>query len=78
MPLAVLIKGAVVLSEENFIEMLPVAWELLLEYSQEVAATAASLFILGAVRAPTQATDIMHHGLQHQNPAIRINAILRF
>ncbi|XP_049834730.1 protein unc-80 homolog isoform X4 [Schistocerca gregaria] len=77
-PLAVLVKGAVVLSEEHFVNMLPVAWELLLEHSQEVAAVAASLFILGAVRAPTQATDIMHNGLQNQTPAVRINAILRF
>ncbi|GLG97294.1 Protein unc-80 homolog [Gryllus bimaculatus] len=77
-PLAVLVKGAVVLGEEHFIDVLPVAWELLLESNQEVAATAASLFILGAVRAPNQATDIMQHGLHHQTPAMRINAILRF
>ncbi|XP_066993860.2 protein unc-80 homolog [Anabrus simplex] len=77
-PLAVLIKGAVILSEDHFVDILPVAWELLLEANQEVAATAASLFILAAVRAPNQASDIMHHGLHHQNPSVRINAILRF
>ncbi|XP_069694360.1 protein unc-80 homolog isoform X2 [Periplaneta americana] len=77
-PLAVLVKGAVILSEEQFVDILPVAWELLLEANQEVAATAASLFILAAVRAPSPAMDIMHHGLHHQDPAARINAILRF
>jgi hypothetical protein len=56
---------------------LPIAWELLLEANQEVAASAASLFILAAVRAPNQAMDIMHRGLHHQDPAARINAILR-
>lgn len=76
-PLAVLVKGAVILSEEYFVDILPIAWELLLEANQEVAATAASLFILAAVRAPNQATDTIHHGLHHQDPAARINAILR-
>lgn len=76
-PLAVLLKGAVILTEDNFADILPITWELLLEANQEVTATAASLFILAAVRAPTQAMDIMHHGLHHQDPAARINAILR-
>ncbi|GLV31802.1 uncoordinated 80 [Carabus blaptoides fortunei] len=77
-PLAVLVKGAVILSEEHFIDIMPVAWELLLEWNQEVAASAASLFILAAVRAPHQVVELMQQGLKHQDPAIRINAILRF
>ncbi|RZF41260.1 hypothetical protein LSTR_LSTR010488, partial [Laodelphax striatellus] len=77
-PIATLVKGAVVLGEDQFVESLAVAWELLLEYNQEVAAGAAALFIVGAVRAPAQATDIMQHALHHQEPAQRINAILRF
>ncbi|XP_076221497.1 unc80, NALCN channel complex subunit isoform X7 [Nomia melanderi] len=77
-PLATLVKGAVVMTEELFIDVLPVAWELLLESNQEVAASAASLFIVGAVRAPNQASELMHHGLQHSLTSVRINAILRF
>ncbi|XP_071444564.1 protein unc-80 homolog isoform X1 [Hetaerina americana] len=77
-PLSVLVKGAVVLAEEHFIDSLPLAWELLLESSQEVAASAAALFILGAVRAPVQATHLIHGALQDTEPAGRINAILRF
>ncbi|XP_025991098.1 protein unc-80 homolog isoform X11 [Solenopsis invicta] len=77
-PLATLIKGAVVMTEDLFVEVLPVAWELLLESNQEVAASAAALFIISAVRAPNQASDIMHKGLQHNNTSVRINAILRF
>lgn len=46
-PLATLLKGAVILTEENFADIVPVVWELLLEMNQEVAAAAASLFILG-------------------------------
>lgn len=77
-PLAVLLKGAVILSEEHFAEIIPIAWELLLEWNQEVAACAASLFILCAVKAPQQVCDIMQHGLSHPDPTIRINAILRY
>lgn len=77
-PLATLIKGAVVITEDLFVEVLPVAWELLLESNQEVAASAASLFIVSAVRAPNQASELMHKGLQHSNTSVRINAILRF
>ncbi|KAJ8932970.1 hypothetical protein NQ314_014301 [Rhamnusium bicolor] len=77
-PLAVLLKGAVILTEEHFLEIIPVAWELLLESNQEVTACAASIFILGAVKAPQQVSEIMQHGLSHLDCAIRINAILRF
>ncbi|XP_049820328.1 protein unc-80 homolog isoform X2 [Aethina tumida] len=77
-PLAVLLKGATILTEEHFIEIIPVAWELLLESNREVTACAASLFILAAVKAPQVVSDLMQHGLSHSDPAIRINAILRF
>ncbi|KAL3277360.1 hypothetical protein HHI36_012710 [Cryptolaemus montrouzieri] len=77
-PLATLMKGAVLLSEEHFLGIIPVAWELLLETNQEVAASAASLFILTAVKAPHQVSEIMQHSLSHADTQIRINAILRF
>lgn len=75
--MAVLLKGACILSEEHFHDIIPVAWELLLETNQEVAACAASLFILAAVKAPQQVCDIMQHNLSHPDAAIRINAVLR-
>ncbi|KAK9884494.1 hypothetical protein WA026_007335 [Henosepilachna vigintioctopunctata] len=77
-PLATLMKGAVILTEEHFVGIIPVAWELLLESNQEVAASAASLFILGAVKAPHHVSEIMQHSLSHSDIQIRINAILRF
>lgn len=66
-----------ILTEEHFLDIIPVAWELLLEPNQEVTACAASIFILGAVRAPQQVSDVMQHGLSHHDCAVRINAILR-
>ncbi|XP_058795328.1 protein unc-80 homolog isoform X2 [Phymastichus coffea] len=77
-PFATLLKGAVVMSEELFVDVLPIAWVLLLEFNQEVAASAASLFIVASVRAPTQAINIMQEGLQNEEASIRINSILRF
>ncbi|CAH0559503.1 unnamed protein product [Brassicogethes aeneus] len=77
-PLAVLLKGAAILSEEHFVEIVPVAWELLLEPNQEVTACAVSIFILAAVKAPQVVSDVMQHGLSNSDPAVRINAILRF
>lgn len=76
-PLATLLKGAVALSEEHYLEIMPVAWELLLEYNQEVTACAASVFILCAVKCPQQVGDLMQHGLTHSDSAVRINSILR-
>ncbi|ERL86704.1 hypothetical protein D910_04110 [Dendroctonus ponderosae] len=76
-PLAALLKGAVILTEENFADLIPVVWELLLEMNQEVSAAAASLFILGSVKAPSHVTEIMQHGLSNSDPVVRINAILR-
>jgi protein unc-80 len=77
MPISALVKGAVVLSEELFTEILPAAWELLLETNQETAVSAASLFILASVRAPSCASEIMQRALKHKDPNIRIGAILR-
>lgn len=76
-PMAALIKGAAILSEELFIEAIPAAWELLLETDQETAANSAALFIIASVRAPTFASDIMQRALKHKDPDVRIGAILR-
>jgi len=39
-PLSVITKAAVVLPDDVFIDMMPVAWELLIEADQELAAAA--------------------------------------
>lgn len=77
-PMAILIKSAVVLTEDHFIEVIPAAWELLLEKNQETSATAAALYIIASVRAPNFASEIMQRALKHKDPDIRIQAILRY
>ena len=76
-PLATIVKSIVILSEDHVVDILPVAWELLLESNQEVVATAASLFIVAAFKAAGKAVDVMQSGLQNNETAVRINAILR-
>ncbi|XP_055525794.1 protein unc-80 homolog isoform X1 [Wyeomyia smithii] len=77
-PICTLVKGAAVLTEEQFIDITPVAWELLLESNQEVSAASAALFILASVKAPTTASELMQRALKHKNPNIRIEAMLRY
>ncbi|XP_065170367.1 protein unc-80 homolog isoform X8 [Atheta coriaria] len=77
-PLGALLKGAVILTEDHYVEIIPVAWELLLESNQEVAACAASIFILCAVKVPSQVSELMQHQLSHSDVSVRINSILRF
>lgn len=77
-PMATLIKGAVILSEEQFVDGIPAAWELILEPNQEVASTAAAFFILAAVKAPNCVSEIMQKALKNKEPQVRIGAILRY
>lgn len=77
-PLATIVKSIVILSEDHVVDILPVAWELLLESNQEVVATAASLFIVAAFKASRKAVEVMQSGLQNNETAVRINAILRY
>ena len=76
--LGVLVKGAAVLTEDQFTEIIPAAWELLLETNQETSAEAASLFILSSVKAPSVSSIIMQKALKNKDPNVRIGAILRF
>lgn len=76
-PFAALMKGAVILTEDHFLDVMSVAWELLLEWNKEVVAAAASIFILAAVKCPQQVAELMQYGLTHTDTVIRMNSILR-
>lgn len=77
-PMAALLKGAALMTEEQFIDIVPSAWELLLESDQELATAAAAVFVLGSVRASSCTTEIMTKALKHKDPNVRIGAILRY
>ncbi|XP_052242651.1 protein unc-80 homolog isoform X2 [Dreissena polymorpha] len=77
-PLGILSKAAPILNEDQFADIMPVAWELMMETDQEVAAAAASMFLIASVRAPEKAQTMVFKELQHEEPCVRINAVLRF
>jgi len=45
-PLAVITKAAAILSDDVFTDMMPVAWELLIEPDQELAAAAGNQSVI--------------------------------
>ncbi|KAF4517233.1 hypothetical protein B566_EDAN005287 [Ephemera danica] len=65
-------------AQDHFIDILPVAWELLLEPGQEVAAAAATLFILAAVKAPSHASDVLWKFRYQVWPRMEEGAYLTF
>ncbi|XP_042889771.1 protein unc-80 homolog isoform X4 [Penaeus japonicus] len=77
-PLSVVCKAAAVMTEDLLLDVVPQAWEQLLEHDNEVTATAAVVFILAGVRVPVHTSDIMTRELTHPDPCTRLNAILRF
>lgn len=77
-PLSILTKAAPILKEDHFNDIMPVAWELMMETDQEVSAAAASMFLISSVKAPEKAQTMVFKELQHEEPMIRTNAVLRF
>jgi protein unc-80 len=76
-PLLVLIKSATILNDDTFLDIIPVAWELLLDFHKETAAAAAAIFILSAVRCPEQITTLLNASLKHHDPVERVKSLLK-
>ncbi|XP_066269985.1 protein unc-80 homolog isoform X2 [Branchiostoma lanceolatum] len=76
--LTTLVKAATVLVEDTFCDILPVAWELLLDSNQHVAKSAATLMLLSSVRIPEHVIELYVRELHHTDPTQRINAIKRW
>lgn len=70
-------KGALLLNEDMFIDIMPVAWELLLENDPELVASAANVIILAAIKIPTLAQQLIFRELQHEDVNQRMSALLR-
>uniref|UniRef100_A0A8C2FXJ6 Unc-80 homolog (C. elegans) n=1 Tax=Cyprinus carpio TaxID=7962 RepID=A0A8C2FXJ6_CYPCA len=77
-PLSLLIKAAPILTDDMYGDILPAAWELLLSVDEHMAAAAAALFLLCAVKVPDGVTEMMMAEFQHQEACQRINSILKF
>lgn len=77
-PLLVLIKSATIMNDDAFIDIIPIAWELLLDIPKETVAAAAAMFILSAVRCPEPVTALLNGNLRHPDPAERFKALLKY
>ncbi|KAM9767098.1 protein unc-80 homolog isoform 5-T5 [Menidia menidia] len=77
-PLSLLTKAAPILTDDMYGDIQPAAWELLLSVDEHMAAAAAALFLLCAVKVPDTVTEMMMAEFQHQEACQRINSILKF
>uniref|UniRef100_A0A3B4DM80 Unc-80 homolog (C. elegans) n=1 Tax=Pygocentrus nattereri TaxID=42514 RepID=A0A3B4DM80_PYGNA len=77
-PLSLLIKAAPILTEDMYGDIQPAAWELLLSVDEHMAAAAAAMFLLCAVKVPDAVTEMMMAEFQHHEASQRINSVLKF
>lgn len=77
-PLLVLIKSATIMTDEAFLDIIPIAWELLLDVHKETVAAAAAMFILSAVRCPEPVTILLNGSLRHPDAIERFKALLKY
>ncbi|XP_072902899.1 protein unc-80 homolog isoform X3 [Hemitrygon akajei] len=77
-PLSLLIKAAPILTEDMYGDIQPAAWELLLSVDEHMAAAAAAMFLLCAVKVPDAVSDMVMSEFHHPEAVQRINAIVKF
>lgn len=77
-PFSLLIKSTLILPHHFFIEQLVLSWELLLQEQQDLASTAAVGFIIASIKCPDHAKELVKKELQHEDPVMRITAIIKF
>ncbi|XP_038644467.1 protein unc-80 homolog isoform X4 [Scyliorhinus canicula] len=77
-PLSLLIKAAPILTEDMYGDIQPAAWELLLSVDEHMAAAAAAMFLLCAVKVPDAVSDMVISEFHHPEAVQRINAIVKF
>ncbi|XP_041056206.1 protein unc-80 homolog [Carcharodon carcharias] len=77
-PLSLLIKAAPILTEDMYGDIQPAAWELLLSVDEHMAAAAAAMFLLCAVKVPDAVSDMVMSEFHHPEAVQRINAVVKF
>jgi hypothetical protein len=77
-PISMLVKGALVLTQTDFEELMQLSWNLLLEDDPELSAAASVALIMSALKIPKQVSDLLEKELNHENPQQRTVAINKF
>ncbi|CAH3019143.1 unnamed protein product [Porites evermanni] len=77
-PFSVIAKAGTVIETEHLLETLPVAWELLLDEDQQLVSSAASVFLLTAVRLRDTVEQMLHKELVCADANDRVKSLQRF
>ncbi|XP_071508730.1 protein unc-80 homolog, partial [Diadema antillarum] len=77
-PLSLLAKAAPILSEDVYDNILPLAWELLLDSSQQLAGSAAAIVLICAVKIPDTVNRLIAGEMHHNDAGQRVEAVQRF
>ncbi|BHF58580.1 Protein unc-80 [Sparganum proliferum] len=71
-------KSAILLTNEQLEDIIPLAWELLLEADPELTSSAATFILFAAVKCPNFVQKLVYTELHHADVNNRLNAVLRF
>uniref|UniRef100_A0A0N4ZFZ3 UNC80 domain-containing protein n=1 Tax=Parastrongyloides trichosuri TaxID=131310 RepID=A0A0N4ZFZ3_PARTI len=77
-PISFFLKSAVILKNEDFSGCVKTCWNLLTFNDTNISSSAAALFILCAVKVPTEVTDVMLNDLNSNDTELRVSAIQKF
>ncbi|XP_071950483.1 protein unc-80 homolog isoform X2 [Antedon mediterranea] len=77
-PFALLAKAAPILTEDIFQDILPLAWELLLDTNQELAGASAAIVLMCSAKIPDATMKMITNEMEHEDSGQRVDAIQRF
>ncbi|XP_033107470.1 protein unc-80 homolog, partial [Anneissia japonica] len=77
-PFALLAKAAPILTEDIFQDILPLAWELLLDTNQELAGASAAIVLMCSAKIPDATIKMITNEMEHEDSGQRVDAIQRF
>lgn len=77
-PLQLLCKSLLVMSDELFFEVIDFSWNLLLNSDQEISSSAAVLFLIGSIKQPNHVEELMRSNLSSKNVETRYRAVLKY
>ncbi|KRX53102.1 Protein unc-80 [Trichinella sp. T9] len=77
-PLSTFMKCLYFASDDDFTNMIHLAWAMMLQQDSHVSTSAATSFIACSVKLPALSANILDSSLHHSDPAQRLAAVLRF
>ncbi|KRZ42454.1 Protein unc-80 [Trichinella pseudospiralis] len=77
-PLSTFMKCLYFASDDDFTNMIHMAWAMMLQQDSHVSTSAATSFIACSVKLPALSANMLNSSLHHSDPAQRLAAVLRF